>query len=324
MVSRFSGANLSQNILEGEDMLKSLDKKRPDLDSLDALQDRLKIVMGSKKFLLILDDIREEENRDISKREYVLAPVAYGKFGNRILTVARFLASSTLRTSNSKKPKLCLSRELLHFNLFVRDKVNESQFNQALNVKLNDIIKAYEYTEGQEQSKTRTGPGERVIGTHVMPGDAARISRFEPILLKQAFKAYNQENSLTKAQSLRNPILCRQLDRVDKQFGQHQPLKNRQPRRNTKSGPNERHQSTMQQPLTDSAIFSTKTSIEKLSSDVPSPRYRSWGNCSIPKHIEQYFWSTSDSSEVEHWWSPKELCPFSEMPAWQPFCNFRK
>ncbi|KAH0449571.1 hypothetical protein IEQ34_020263 [Dendrobium chrysotoxum] len=66
-------------------MLKSLDKKRPDLDSLDALQDRLKIVVGSKKFLLILDDIREEENRDISKREDVLALVACGKFGNRIL-----------------------------------------------------------------------------------------------------------------------------------------------------------------------------------------------------------------------------------------------
>ncbi|KAH0469718.1 hypothetical protein IEQ34_001276 [Dendrobium chrysotoxum] len=66
------------------------------------------------------------------------------------------------------------------------DKVNESQFNQALNVKLNEIIKAYEflmnerYKKGQEQSKTRMGPDERVIGTHVMSRDAVRVNKFEP------------------------------------------------------------------------------------------------------------------------------------------------
>ncbi|KAI0514043.1 hypothetical protein KFK09_010077 [Dendrobium nobile] len=45
----------------------------------------------SKKFLLILDDIweNEEENRDISKWEDVLAPLAYGKFGSRILVTTR-------------------------------------------------------------------------------------------------------------------------------------------------------------------------------------------------------------------------------------------
>ncbi|KAL0918812.1 hypothetical protein M5K25_010851 [Dendrobium thyrsiflorum] len=73
------------------DMLESLDKKKPDLDSLDALQDRLRIAVGSKKFLLILDDIweEEEENSDISKWEDVLAPLAYGKFGSRILVTTR-------------------------------------------------------------------------------------------------------------------------------------------------------------------------------------------------------------------------------------------
>ncbi|KAH0469986.1 hypothetical protein IEQ34_001544 [Dendrobium chrysotoxum] len=72
------------------DMLESLDKKKPDLDSLDALQDRLRIAVGSKKFLLILDDIwEEEENRDINKWEDVLAPLAYGKFGSRILVTTR-------------------------------------------------------------------------------------------------------------------------------------------------------------------------------------------------------------------------------------------
>ncbi|KAH0469245.1 hypothetical protein IEQ34_002477 [Dendrobium chrysotoxum] len=34
--------------------------------------------------------------------------------------------------------------------------------------------------------------------------------------IDKAFRSYNQENSLTNAQSLQNSILCRQLDRVDK------------------------------------------------------------------------------------------------------------
>ncbi|KAH0463415.1 hypothetical protein IEQ34_007997 [Dendrobium chrysotoxum] len=83
---------VSDNFIEKQvitEMLKSLDKKRPDLDSLDALQDRLRIAVRSKKFLLILDDIWEEENRDISKREDMLTPVACGKFGNRILVTTR-------------------------------------------------------------------------------------------------------------------------------------------------------------------------------------------------------------------------------------------
>ncbi|KAH0459782.1 hypothetical protein IEQ34_010445 [Dendrobium chrysotoxum] len=63
----------------------------------------LKIVVGSKKFLLILDDIREEENCDISKREYVLAPVACGKFGNWILVTARIdLLTSTTQTTHKR------------------------------------------------------------------------------------------------------------------------------------------------------------------------------------------------------------------------------
>ncbi|KAH0450918.1 hypothetical protein IEQ34_021610 [Dendrobium chrysotoxum] len=97
------------------DMLKSLDKKRPDLDSLDALQDRLKIVVGSKKFLLILDDIREEENRDISKREDVLALVACGKFGNRILVTTRMdlLTPTTQTTCKRMKKTNKLVRELV-------------------------------------------------------------------------------------------------------------------------------------------------------------------------------------------------------------------
>ncbi|KAL0920682.1 hypothetical protein M5K25_009841 [Dendrobium thyrsiflorum] len=72
------------------DMLEYIDKKKPDLDSLDALQGRLQIAVRRKKFLLILDDIWVEEvNRDISKWENVLAPLAYGKIGSRILVTTQ-------------------------------------------------------------------------------------------------------------------------------------------------------------------------------------------------------------------------------------------
>ncbi|KAH0463017.1 hypothetical protein IEQ34_007599 [Dendrobium chrysotoxum] len=73
------------------DMLSTLKKKRPRLDdTLDALQNSLRTEIMSKKFLLILDDIwEEEENRDISKWEKVLAPLAYGKIGSRILVTTR-------------------------------------------------------------------------------------------------------------------------------------------------------------------------------------------------------------------------------------------
>ncbi|KAL0924552.1 hypothetical protein M5K25_005390 [Dendrobium thyrsiflorum] len=74
------------------DMLSTLKKKRPRLDeSLDALQNSLRTEIMSKKFLLILDDIweEEEENRDISKWEKVLAPLAFGKIGSRILVTTR-------------------------------------------------------------------------------------------------------------------------------------------------------------------------------------------------------------------------------------------
>ncbi|XP_020675206.2 putative disease resistance protein RGA4, partial [Dendrobium catenatum] len=81
------------------DMLSTLKKKRPRLDeSLDALQLSLRTEIMSKKFLLILDDIwqQEEENRDISKWEKVLAPLAYGKIGGGILVTTRMDSVATM------------------------------------------------------------------------------------------------------------------------------------------------------------------------------------------------------------------------------------
>ncbi|KAI0514160.1 hypothetical protein KFK09_010194 [Dendrobium nobile] len=72
------------------DMLESLEKKRPRLDSLDALQGKLKEEVMSKRFLVVLDDVWEvEEERDKSKWENVLAPLAYGGFGSKILVTTR-------------------------------------------------------------------------------------------------------------------------------------------------------------------------------------------------------------------------------------------
>ncbi|KAI0514166.1 hypothetical protein KFK09_010200 [Dendrobium nobile] len=72
------------------DMLESLEKKRPRLDSLDALQGKLKEEVMSKRFLLVLDDLWEvEEERDKSKWENVLAPSACEGFGSKILVTTR-------------------------------------------------------------------------------------------------------------------------------------------------------------------------------------------------------------------------------------------
>ncbi|KAI0514059.1 hypothetical protein KFK09_010093 [Dendrobium nobile] len=86
-------------------MLSTLKKKRPRLDdTLDALQNSLRTEIMSKRFLLILDDIwEEEENRDISKWEKVLAPLAYGKIGSGILVTTRMDSVATMMAKVIKK-----------------------------------------------------------------------------------------------------------------------------------------------------------------------------------------------------------------------------
>ncbi|KAI0530479.1 hypothetical protein KFK09_000023 [Dendrobium nobile] len=72
------------------DMLECLKKERPNLETLGPLQGRLKEEVMSKKFLLILDDIWEEdEEKDKSKWEDVLAPLASGGFASKILVTTR-------------------------------------------------------------------------------------------------------------------------------------------------------------------------------------------------------------------------------------------
>ncbi|KAH0463196.1 hypothetical protein IEQ34_007778 [Dendrobium chrysotoxum] len=71
------------------DMLESLKKKRPRLETLEALQDSLRMEIMSKTFLLVLDDIWENDEQDKKKWEKLLAPLAYGKIGSRILVTTR-------------------------------------------------------------------------------------------------------------------------------------------------------------------------------------------------------------------------------------------
>ncbi|PKU69442.1 putative disease resistance protein RGA4 [Dendrobium catenatum] len=72
------------------DMLECLKKERPRLDTLVALQGGLKEELMSKKFLLVLDDIWvKDEEKDKSKWEDVLAPLASGSFGSKILVSTR-------------------------------------------------------------------------------------------------------------------------------------------------------------------------------------------------------------------------------------------
>ncbi|KAH0463034.1 hypothetical protein IEQ34_007616 [Dendrobium chrysotoxum] len=72
------------------DMLECLKKGRHRLETLLALTISLQTQIMSKKFLLVLDDVwEEEEERDKSKWEDVLAPLASGGFGSKILVTTR-------------------------------------------------------------------------------------------------------------------------------------------------------------------------------------------------------------------------------------------
>ncbi|KAL0904386.1 hypothetical protein M5K25_026484 [Dendrobium thyrsiflorum] len=72
------------------DMLECLKKERRRLKTLAALHDSLEEEVMSKKFLLVLDDIWEEdEEKDKRKWEDVLAPLASGGFGSKILVTTR-------------------------------------------------------------------------------------------------------------------------------------------------------------------------------------------------------------------------------------------
>ncbi|KAH0463278.1 hypothetical protein IEQ34_007860 [Dendrobium chrysotoxum] len=85
------------------DMLESLKKKRPRLETLEALQDSLRTEIMSKTFLLVLDDIWENDEQDKKKWEKLLAPLAYGKIGSRILVTTRMDSVAMMMSTVIKK-----------------------------------------------------------------------------------------------------------------------------------------------------------------------------------------------------------------------------
>ncbi|PKU80399.1 Disease resistance protein RGA2 [Dendrobium catenatum] len=92
-------------------MLESLKNERICLDTLDALQKSLESVVKTKKFLLVLDDIWEEnEERDKSKWENVLAPLIQGKLGSKILVTTRMDSAALMvaKVINKKNEMLRL------------------------------------------------------------------------------------------------------------------------------------------------------------------------------------------------------------------------
>lgn len=94
------------------DMLESLTGRRPDLGSLNALQERLKAALMSKTFFLVLDDVwEEEEKHDKSKWENVLAPLANGKEGSKVLLTTRMDSVSLLVSKVSRKQMVKLKLE---------------------------------------------------------------------------------------------------------------------------------------------------------------------------------------------------------------------
>ncbi|KAI0503668.1 hypothetical protein KFK09_014603 [Dendrobium nobile] len=87
------------------DMLQSLKKEKPRCDTLDALQNSLRTEIMSQKFLLVLDDIWEEdEEKDKSKWEDVLAPLSSGGFGSKIL-LTTLMQQPPAQEKNHKKQK---------------------------------------------------------------------------------------------------------------------------------------------------------------------------------------------------------------------------
>ncbi|KAL0928351.1 hypothetical protein M5K25_000228 [Dendrobium thyrsiflorum] len=88
------------------DMLECLKKERPRLETLGALQGALKEEVMSKKFLLMLDDIWEEDvEKDKNKWENVLAPLASGGFGSKILVTTRTDSVALMFAKVIKKKK---------------------------------------------------------------------------------------------------------------------------------------------------------------------------------------------------------------------------
>ncbi|XP_072954316.1 putative disease resistance protein RGA3 isoform X2 [Typha angustifolia] len=72
------------------EMIESASKKKcPRLENLDALQSTLKDMIKSKRVLLVLDDVWCYKSENEREWEQLLAPLAFGKRGSKILVTSR-------------------------------------------------------------------------------------------------------------------------------------------------------------------------------------------------------------------------------------------
>ncbi|XP_020595737.1 disease resistance protein RGA2-like [Phalaenopsis equestris] len=99
------------------DILEFLNKERPHLDSLAAVQESLKAVVQSKRFLLVLDDIWEE---DMRKWENVLSPLVYGGLGSKILLTTRMDSVAAMISNVIRKKKETLKIKGLEENVCLK------------------------------------------------------------------------------------------------------------------------------------------------------------------------------------------------------------
>ncbi|KAI0503609.1 hypothetical protein KFK09_014543 [Dendrobium nobile] len=93
------------------DMLQSLKMEKPRCDTLDALQNSLRTEIMSQKFLLVLDDIWEEDEEKNKRWEDVLAPLASGGFGSKILVTTRTDSVALMLAKVIKKKKEIVNLE---------------------------------------------------------------------------------------------------------------------------------------------------------------------------------------------------------------------
>ncbi|KAI0514095.1 hypothetical protein KFK09_010129 [Dendrobium nobile] len=133
------------------DMFEYLKNERPRLETLGALQRRLEEEVMSKKFLLVLDDIWEEdEEKDKSKWEDVLAPLASGGFGSKILVTTRTDSVALMFAKVLKKKKEIVKLEgleedeclqLLNSHAFAGVENPSDDDHENLRVIARDIVK---------------------------------------------------------------------------------------------------------------------------------------------------------------------------------------
>ncbi|KAJ3683528.1 hypothetical protein LUZ60_013755 [Juncus effusus] len=114
-------------------ILEVMTKESPSVRSLTALQDVLKENLISKKFLLVLDDVWNDENR--SEWEKLIAPLKYGHGKSKILVTTRMesVADMAAKVIEGKNDRLKL------------EGLEDNEFMKLFNMHAFDGVESNEY-----------------------------------------------------------------------------------------------------------------------------------------------------------------------------------